>query len=84
MNESHCRSFRGPGSIPSCILKNFSLADHTLPSPPELAWQKMAPSPLTSGTTQPVYMEEETNHGQTMATRSVISIMLVRHIIGYN
>jgi len=36
----------------------FSLADHTLPTRPELAWQKMAQSPLND-TTQPVDSEEE-------------------------
>jgi len=40
------------------ISRDFSLADHTLPSCPEPAWQKMAQSPL-SGVTQPVDSEEE-------------------------
>jgi len=43
MNESH-----------ACL----SLAEHTLPTRPEPAWQKMAQSPL-NGTTQPVDSEEE-------------------------
>jgi len=37
---------------------DFSLADHTLPTRPEPAWQKMAQSPLND-TTQPVDSEEE-------------------------
>jgi len=50
----------GPGSIPMQPLRsisgNFFLADHTLPTRPESAWQKMAHSPL-SGTTQPMDFE---------------------------
>jgi len=38
--------------------KDFSLADRTLPTRPEPAWQKMAQSPLND-TTQPVDSEEE-------------------------
>jgi len=38
--------------------KAFSLADHTLPTRPEPAWQKMAQFPL-NGATQPVDSEEE-------------------------
>jgi len=38
--------------------KGFSLADHTLPTRPEPAWQKMAQFPLND-TTQPVDSEEE-------------------------
>jgi len=37
---------------------SFSLADHTLPTRRESAWQKMAQSPL-NGTTQPVDSKEE-------------------------
>jgi len=40
------------------ILRDFCLADRTLPTRPEPAWQKMAQSPL-NGTTQPVDSEEE-------------------------
>jgi len=40
------------------ILRDFSLAVHTLPTHPEPAWQKMAQSPLND-TTQPVDSEEE-------------------------
>ena len=39
-------------------MADFSLADHTLPTRPEPAWQKMAQSPLND-TTQPVDSEEE-------------------------
>jgi len=39
-------------------LKKFSLADHTLSTRPEPAWQKMAQSPLND-TTQPVGNEEK-------------------------
>jgi len=38
--------------------KGFSLADRTLSTRPEPAWQKMAQSPLND-TTQPVDSEEE-------------------------
>jgi len=38
--------------------KGFSLADHTLPTRPEPAWQKMVQSPL-NGIVQPVEIEEE-------------------------
>jgi len=38
--------------------KRFFLADHTLPTRAEPAWQKMAQSPLND-TTQPVDSEEE-------------------------
>jgi len=38
--------------------KGFSLADHTLPTRPEPAWQTMAQSPLND-TTPPVDSEEE-------------------------
>jgi len=40
------------------ISRDFSLADHTLPTRPEPAWQKMVQSPLND-TTQPVDNEEE-------------------------
>jgi len=40
------------------ISRDFSLADRTLPTGPEPAWQKMAQSPL-NGTTQPVDIKEE-------------------------
>jgi len=40
------------------ISRDFSLADHTLPTRPEPAWQKIAQSPLND-TTQPVDSEEE-------------------------
>jgi len=42
----------------SAALRDFSLADHTLPTHPEAAWQKMAQSPL-NGIAQPVEIEEE-------------------------
>ena len=45
------------------ISRDFSLADHTLPTRPEPAWQKMAQSPL-NGTTQHV----ETEEGQSSTT----------------
>ena len=38
--------------------RDFSLPDHTLPTRPEPAWQKMAQSPL-NGTTKPVDIEQE-------------------------
>jgi len=38
------------------ILRDFFLADHTLPTRPEPAWQKMAP---LNGTTKSGDMEEE-------------------------
>jgi len=40
------------------ISRDFPLADYTLPTHPEPAWQKMAQSPL-NGTTKPVEIEEE-------------------------
>jgi len=40
------------------FLRNFSLADHTLPTRPEPVGQKMAQSPF-NGTTKPVDSEEE-------------------------
>jgi len=40
------------------ISREISLADHTLPTHPESAWQKRAQSPL-DGTTQPVDIEEK-------------------------
>jgi len=40
------------------ISRDFSLADRTLPTHPEPAWQKIAQSPLND-TTQPVDSEEE-------------------------
>jgi len=40
------------------ILGDFSLADHTLPTRPGLAWQKLAQSTLNE-TTQPMDSEEE-------------------------
>jgi len=40
------------------ISRDFSVADHILPTRPEPAWQKMTPFPL-NGTTQPVDSEEE-------------------------
>jgi len=39
------------------ISRDFSLADHTLPTRPEPAWQKIAQSPL-NGATQRVDSEE--------------------------
>jgi len=39
------------------ILRDFSLADRTLPTRPEPAWQKMAQ--ILNDTTQPVDSEEE-------------------------
>jgi len=42
------------------------VADHSLPTRPEPAWQKMAQSPLDD-TTQPVDSERKANHGQMMA-----------------
>jgi len=60
---------RGPGSDPGHgggILRDFSLADHTLPTRSEPAWQKMAQSPL-NGITQTVYGHQggkvKSNHG---------------------
>jgi len=40
------------------ISRDFSLADHTLPTRPEPTWQKTAQSPLND-TAQPVDNEEE-------------------------
>jgi len=54
-------SSRWPGFNPHqlrSISRDFSLADHTLPTRPEPAWQKIAQSPLND-TTQPVDSEEE-------------------------
>ena len=51
----------GPGSIldHGRVFRGiFFLADHTLPTPPGSAWQKMAQFPL-NGTTQPVDIEKE-------------------------
>jgi len=49
--------------------KGFSLADRTLPTRPEPAWQKMAQSPLNN-TTQPVHSRRpKSNHCQTMADK---------------
>ena len=49
----------GPGSAPvRGILRDFTLADHTLPTRPGRAWPEMVQSPL-DGTTQPVDIEEE-------------------------
>jgi len=48
--------------------KKFSLADHTLPTRPEPAWQKMAQSPV-SGTTHNSgtwKSKANSNHEQTM------------------
>jgi len=52
------------------ISRDFSLADHTLPTRPEPAWQKMAQSPLND-TTQPVDSEEE-GRSSTMDRQWVI------------
>jgi len=54
------------------------MADRTLPTRPELAWQKMAQSPLND-TTQPVDSEEEglrpkSNHGQIMILYKPVSL----------
>jgi len=53
------------------ISRDFSLADHILPTYPEPAWPNMAQSSL-NGTTQPVDIEEEGlcfNYQQTMAEK---------------
>jgi len=58
---AHCLSSLWPrfSSQPRrSISRDFSLADHTLPTCPEPAWQKTAQSPLND-TTQPVDSEEE-------------------------
>ena len=50
MNESYCLFSLWPGfnSQPRrSISREFSLADRTLPTRPEPAWQKMAQSSLT-------------------------------------
>jgi len=52
------------------ISRDFSLADRTLPTRPEPAWQKMAQSPLND-TTQPVDSEEE-GRSPTMDRRWLI------------
>jgi len=52
------------------ISRDFSLADRTLPTRPEPAWQKMARSPLND-TTQPVDSEEE-GRSPTMGRRWLI------------
>jgi len=47
-NETVLCPFRGQGSIPGCggvFRGNFPPADHSLPTRPEPAWQKMAHSP---------------------------------------
>ena len=54
------RPLRGPGfnSQPwRSISRDFSLADHTLPTRPEPAWQQNTESP--NGITQPVDIEEK-------------------------
>jgi len=48
------------------ISRDFSLADHTLPTHSEPVWQKMAQSPLNE-TTQSVDIEEE---GQSLTMNS--------------
>jgi len=56
--------FHGTGSISvprRNISRDFSMADHTLPTRPASTWQKMAQSPL-NGTTQPIDSEEESRH----------------------
>ena len=61
MTESHCLFFLWPGFnslLRRSISRNFSLADHTLSTCLEPAWQKMAQSPLND-TTQPLDSEEE-------------------------
>jgi len=61
MNASNCLSspWTGFNSRPwQSIGRDFSLADHTLITRPEPAWQKLAQSPL-NGTTQLVAIEEE-------------------------
>jgi len=61
MNLSHCLSSPRPGFnfwMWHSISRDFSLADHTLPTRPKPAWQKMAQSPLNDAT-QPVEIEEE-------------------------
>jgi len=55
------RPLCGPGfnSQPwGSISKEFYLADHTLPTRPEPAWQKIPQSPV-NGSTQPVDSEQE-------------------------
>jgi len=62
--------------------KGFSLADHTLPTYPEPAWQKMAQSPL-NGITQPGDI-----HGQPVdrrwLTKREKNKSFIRNIIQYN
>jgi len=57
-NVSHC-PLHGSGSIPGHgrVFQGISLADHTLPTRPQPALQKMAQS--HNSTTQPVDIEEE-------------------------
>jgi len=45
-------------NISRSISRDFFLADHTLPTHPELPWPEIAPSPLND-TTQPVDIEQE-------------------------
>jgi len=56
------------------ISRDFSLADHTLPTRPEPAWQKMAQSPLND-TTQPVDNEEE-GQSSTMKKKKGLEVFL--------
>jgi len=56
--------------------EGFSLADRTLPTRPEPAWQKMAQSPLND-TTHPVDSEEE-GRSSTMDRRWLIEKIIYR------
>jgi len=73
MSASHCLSSLWPGFNPRpwwSISREFSLADHILPTRPEPARQKVAQSPLNGTTCTTCGNQEERpkfNHGQTMA-----------------
>jgi len=61
VKRSYCLSSPRPGFNSQSwrsISRYVSLADHTPPTRPEPAWQKMAESPL-NGDTRPVDIEEE-------------------------
>jgi len=61
IKDCHCLSspWHGLNSQPwRSIARDFSLADHTLPTGPEPAWQNMAHS-LLNATAQPVDIEEK-------------------------
>jgi len=67
------------------ISRDFHLADRTLPTRPEPAWQKMAQSPLND-TTQPVDSEEE-GRNSTMDRQWLIEkkpcIYLLNNVEGF-